>query len=80
MRKFSITKIDLEKLDIKITGYRYKTGEDDPYIFASKETIDTITDNVDLKETKDVSGICGTYRGYKVFQNDDLAFGEIEIR
>ena len=36
--------------------------------------------NVDVRFNKDSNGIVGFYSGRRVFQNEDLKFGEIEIR
>lgn len=88
-KKFSIIKeIDLNKLGKKIDDYRHETGECNPYIFANGETIFAIKDecfkNIDpfngyfVKDNP--CGKVGRYEGYRMFQNDDLGFGEIELR
>ena len=88
-KKFSIIKeIDLNKLNKKIDDYRYETGECNPYIFANEETILKIK-NAHFKNIDPFNGyfvkdnLCGKvgiYEGYRIFQNDDLEFGEVEIR
>ena len=95
-RKFSImTKINLNKLDEQIQAYQMlnqwdgECGEcDDPYIFMSEDTakaietevgVDVVIDNKTL--TNNIkSGMHSTYSGYKVFINNDLRFGIVEIR
>lgn len=85
-RKFSIIqKIDINELDNMISKYTCLTGETDPYLFMNKNTIDAIPTADDLlsnhrKTTAIVNGIVGCYCGYKVFRDDTLDFGEVEIR
>lgn len=89
-RTFSIVKaVDLDRLDREINTYINVTGERNPYIFMSNDTADAIANvtnpldvfwtrkdfNVQLK-----TGARGEYIGYSVFVNDNLKFGEIEIR
>ena len=85
-RKFSIIqKIDVNELDNMIDKYQHCTGETNPYLFMNKSTIDaipTVDDpiyNIQQICAK-VNGITGCYRGYKVFRDDSLDFGEVEIR
>ena len=82
--KFSIVKtIDLEKLNIKIDGYIHKTGETNPYIFMNRDTADAITcdviPHIHISANR-LSGVMGRYCGYKVFMDNELKFGEVEIR
>lgn len=90
-RKFSIiTTIDLSKIDSEITKYVNINGNFDPYIFMNEDTAIAIENevsshdivaNIDSqtkRSTKD--GMYATYSGYKVFINNDLRFGIVEIR
>lgn len=91
-RKFSIVAtVDLSRIDEEITRYVNLSCNFDPYIFMNEDTAraieeevgahDIVIDGVDLsnkRNTKD--GVCATYSGYKVFINNDLRFGIVEIR
>lgn len=84
IRRFSILKsLDLEKISRNIKIYECETGNI-PYLFMSNETSDAIFKEVsfhhDLLSKKAMSDIFALYEGYKVFLNNDLEFGEIEIR
>lgn len=92
-RKFSIvTTIDLNKIDKEIKEYKMLHQWDDPYLFMSDDTakrieIEVGTDNIvidndtlanKIKNTKD--GVYAEYTGCKVFINNNLKFGIVEIR
>lgn len=85
-RKFSIVQtINLDELTKKIDEYQCCTGETNPYIFMNKSTLDAIPTMYDtlysLRQVcAKVNGIAGYYNGYKVFRDDSLSFGEVEIR
>lgn len=85
-RKFSIIqKIDLNELDDTINKYICLTGETNPYLFMNKNTIDAIPTVDDTlynlhQVCAKVNGIAGYYCGHKVFRDDTLDFGEVEIR
>ena len=85
-RKFSIIqKIDMNELDRMIDNYQCHTGETNPYLFMNKSTIEaipTVDDTLyNLRQIcAKVNGIAGYYCGYKVFRDDTLDFGEVEIR
>lgn len=85
-RKFSIIqKIDMTELDRMINKYKCSTGEENPYLFMNKSTIDVIPTDDDVLDNlrqvcANVNGIAGYYCGYKVFRDDTLDFGEVEIR
>lgn len=89
-RKFSImTTINFDKLDNEINEY-ISNGGFDPYIFMSEDTANAIakefeiefgipvTDTCSNVRVKD--GVKATYTGYKVFINNDLKLGVVEIR
>lgn len=82
--KFSIIKtIDIDKLGFEIDKYIITTGKTDPYIFINTDTADAINREFDLPHMstkKRIPGYVSTYEGYKIFFNDELEFGEVEIR
>ena len=92
IENFSIIKtLDLDKLDNMIDKYICMTNRRDPYIFMSDDTCNAIADAVSpfksnmfsTKEnlnTKCKNGVNALYTGYKVFINNDLKFGMVEIR
>lgn len=90
MEIFSIVdKINANKLNTKIAEFIYRKGHR-PYIFANKETLDTLIKPIEqeLKFVSAATGITtsfkrcfiGKYRGNKMFEDDTLKFGEIELR
>ena len=89
-KKFSIARaVNLSKLHENIQCYICETGENNPYIFANEETIHEMSkdylERVDvlceqILRSKYPNGIIGKYEGYKIFQDNDLKFGEVEIR
>ena len=90
-KKFSIvTTIDVGKIDEEITKYVNLNGNFDPYIFMNEDTasvitnevgVDIVIDSNDLPHKRNAkNGISASYAGYKVFINNDLTFGIVEIR
>lgn len=86
MEIFSIVdKINANKLDTKIAEFVYREGHK-PYIFANKETLDALTkpNAQELKFASAAIGILSSskswYCGNKIFRDDTLKFGEIELR
>jgi hypothetical protein len=90
-RKFSImTTINFDKLDREIEEYVSLNCSFNPYIFMSEDTMKAIVKEVknefDLDVTdinsniKPSNGIKAEYCGYKVFINNDLKLGIVEIR
>lgn len=84
--RFSILKsLDLEKIDKNIEIYECETGNE-PYLFMNEETIRAIfnecSGHFKTKEAFEALGFgkTGTYVGYKLYSNNDLEFGEVEIR
>ena len=77
--------LDIEKLNEQLYIY---VGSDNknPYLFMSFETLDVLTHASNIKYgSKDCTGRldCGAYAlymGYKIYINNDLAYGEIELR
>lgn len=92
-KKFSIvTTIDISRIDQEITKYVNLNGDFDPYIFMNEDTAraienevgahDIMIDGVDLPNKRNAKdgGMYATYSGHKVFINNDLRFGIVEIR
>ena len=91
-KKFSIIKeIDLDKLRRQIDLFRHETGERNPYLFMNNDTIEQICNTVmpDLTIYKNLgrpivtynsNNLIGYFEGYKVFGDNTLSFGEVEIR
>lgn len=57
-------------------------NEEDPYIFMNRKTIDDLEYAAPLGsyENKSKNGIVAMYRGFKIYENDDLKYGEVELR
>ena len=94
-RKFSIiATIDFNKLDNEIGEYVKRNGNFDPYIFMSEDTAEAIKNEYEVEyglDVKDINsnvnpkgdiknGVKAMYCGYKVFINNDLRYGIVEIR
>lgn len=86
MKKFSIiATIDLNRIDEEIDKYVNLNGSCDPYIFMSEDTARTIeyevgADDFPSQRNTKSGGMYATYSGYKIFINNDLRFGIVEIR
>lgn len=90
MEIFSIVdQINVDKLNTKVEEFIYRKGHR-PYIFANKETLEALVKPIE-QELKFVSVVTGTvssfkaclvgkYKGDKMFEDDTLKFGEIELR
>lgn len=85
METFSI-----DKLNTKVAEFVYREGHE-PYIFANKETLDALVKPIEQAEmfmnswgiglVSSYKGcLTGMYRGNKMFRDDTLKFGEIELR
>lgn len=87
-KKFSIIKgIDLDKLDNLIDKYICETGEMNPYLFMCAETIDAISETYCSAlcpeiafNSKKSNGFVGLYEGNKIFIDNTLPVGTVEIR
>ena len=91
METFSIVEnINVDKLNTKIAEFVYREGHD-PYIFANKETLDALVKPIEQAEmftnswgiglVSSYKGcLTGMYRGNKIFRDDTLKFGEIDLR
>ena len=73
--------LNLKKLDNEICGLT-DTQNKDPYIFMSKDTINLLKECASSMnfECQSMSGLVEKYNGYKVFCNNDLDLGEVELR
>lgn len=87
-KKFSIIKhLDISTLDNEIVRYQDENKEN-PYIFINKETIDDLECIAPLGSyEKFIScknemkcGVMAMYRGFKIYENNDLKYGEVELR
>ena len=91
MQTFSIVeKINVDKLNMKIAEFVYSEGHQ-PYIFANKETLDALVKPIEQAEmftnswgiglVSSFKGcLVGKYQGNKMFEDNTLKFGEIELR
>lgn len=90
METFSIVdKINVNKLNTKVEEFIYRKGHR-PYIFANKETLEALVKPIEQEinfvsaATGAVSSfktcLVGKYQGDKMFEDDTLKFGEIELR
>lgn len=85
-KKFSIVqRINLNKIHNEVDDYILQTNCFEPYLFMSEETTKAIIDEFNLKYSgtsfeSESKGMKGAYPSYKVFVNNDLEFGIVEIR
>lgn len=90
MEIFSIVdKINVNKLNTEVEEFIYRKGHR-PYIFANKETLEALVKPIEqeLKFVPTATGVTtsfkscfiGKYQGDKMFEDDTLKFGEIELR
>lgn len=84
-RKFSVTAIDLDKIYDEIENYVNQNGDFNPYIFMNEDTARAILFEVGVafqvvKKDAEDRMYNATFAGYKVFINNDLRFGIVEIR
>lgn len=85
-KKFSIVQsINLNKIHNEIDDYILQTNCFNPYIFMSDKTKDAILQEFEekyntVRPISEDRGKVGKYTGYKVFIDNDLEFGMVEIR
>ena len=76
-------KIDYIKLDRQIDNY-YIEHNNSPYIFMNEDTIDCIVKDTGMSPNGlhgvNTKGLCGRFQGNKVFCDNTLSFGEVELR
>ena len=82
--KFKFYILDLCKLHDMVDMFIATTNEDNPYIFMNKQTIRSIYAQEELQNCiiykSELNKIMPQFMGYKVFENNELEFGEVEIR
>lgn len=81
-KKISIAK-NLDESKLKEEIVKYMNGnEEEPYLFMNKETIDDLEYAAPLGsyENKMKCGVTAMYRGFKLYENNDLNYGEVELR
>jgi len=85
-KKFSIIQqINLNKIHNEVDDYILQTNCFEPYLFMNEKTIKAILEEYgatypDSSLASEDGGVKGTYPSYKVFVNNDLKFGIVEIR
>lgn len=83
IEKFNISNIDIEKLNMKIDAYRikkfFKESEEEILLFMNRYTIAILMEQEDFVNYHSITGRVAKYRGYKVYQDDELEFGEVKI-
>ena len=88
VEKFSIVKqLDTEELNKRLSEFICKNWYN-PYIFVNHETLESLMKPYedDLSYNKwdgyyiGHTGLIGKYQGYKIFEDNTLDFGEIELR
>ncbi len=85
-KKFSIVKtLDESKLREELYIYMNEQQEE-PYIFLNRETITELKSKYINLPCPLIyrniyrNGVIGTYQGFKVYENNDLKYGEVELR
>ena len=85
-KKFSIVKtIDLDKLNNEIDEYIMQTGETSPHIYMHIDTMQAIdrafpTNFTEAIRISDCQCTIGYWEGYQMLTDNNLEFGEVEIR
>ncbi len=81
MARFSILKtiIDSEKIMTEIQLYE-NSQKRSPYIFVNSKMIDSFSATSPMDSPGLGINYLGKYKGCKVFRNDDLKYGEMELR
>lgn len=81
-KKFSMIKsLDESKLQEELCIY-VNEHQEKPYIFLNRETIvELVLKSTDLPYyLLNRNGVISTYQGFKVYENNELKYGEVEIR
>ena len=83
--KCSVLKtLDYNNLNKNIAYYREEYGRD-PYLFMSDTTANAIMEDTKrtvyvTKPFEPTGGYVGRFEGYRIYKNEDLEFGEVELR
>lgn len=76
-------KIDYMELGKQIDNYYYEHNNS-PYIFMNEDTIGCIIKDTGMSPNGlhgvNTKGLCGRFQGNKVFCDNTLSFGEVEMR
>lgn len=84
-RKFSIATINIDKIFKELDNYIDQQGYNClPYLFMNKDTAKAIEFECGIVnrpyDTQSLSNRNAEFAGYKVFINNDLRYGVVEIR
>lgn len=91
-KKFSIVTINIDKIFKELDNYINQQGYHHlPYLFMSEDTAKAIErecgiynrpeyDTQLLSNKNKKNGVYAEFTGYKVYANNDLAYGVVEIR
>lgn len=83
-KKFSIVKtIDMNKLRHEIYDYINDTGKEKFCLFMNEDTLTAISNEIEPSYKYNCStlkGIMAAYCGFKIYSDNELKFGEVEIR
>lgn len=81
-----VKKLDVETLRKEIKCFEYKNNEK-PYMFASRDTLKSLVDQLTpfwATGASDIASLSGEdlieFEGTRVYKNDNLAYGEVELR
>lgn len=81
--KITETSINFEKLNLEITKYECE-NRCSPYIFANEDTIDETANLIGFSSDgihgSEKGYCCGRYMGNKIFCDNTLQYGEVELR
>ena len=86
MSTFSINTFNFDKISEEILYYEKKNNGLDPYIFISDETAEAIKKELGIYDgvlfglAINGANFYSTFMGHKLFINNDLKFGVVEIR
>lgn len=84
INNFNITNINIDKLNKNIDEFQI-SNQFSPYIFMNSDTIGELIKiagyhSGGMQGVTQQEGIYGTYKGYKVFCDEEKGFGEVELR
>ena len=83
--KVSIIKkiVSLKDLDKQIFAFEINSSGLPAYLFMNEDTLKELAelnDTCNISEPPDKSHSCGVYNGHRIYINNYLDFGEVEIR
>lgn len=81
VKKIVTVDVDTKKLSEEINAFEKYTNQK-PYLFMNKETMEALQ-LIDIKDAYLISFPNGTFaepKTVKVYQNENLEFGEVEFR